>query len=228
MITECLACKNGWHAECIDSRPFADGFSTCCCYEVSTMAAQPQSPIPAIQVLDTRRAEKADEDIKDQTSTGRKRAAAMYPLPSVESGGMVCEWANLAMAGGGVQPIVGCEGNVIADTKEKVLNEDGSVRIWPGNIHHGPDKSTLNNVPSNVHRVCPVCHNRWHALNDPYYSKIRPDAGMPHIPLSGEMKLHDAETQASPMEIAWSRDYWAIPTRKREKVPYRMIGNTNA
>jgi hypothetical protein len=33
--------------------------------------------------------------------------------------------------------------------------------------HHGPDYNTLNNDPTNVSRICHVCHNRWHAANDP-------------------------------------------------------------
>jgi len=41
-------------------------------------------------------------DIRDVTSTGRKRAAMMYPIFK----DMVCEWAGLAKAGGGVEPII--------------------------------------------------------------------------------------------------------------------------
>jgi hypothetical protein len=32
--------------------------------------------------------------------------------------------------------------------------------------HHGPDKNTMNNSDGNVHRICAVHHNNWHAQND--------------------------------------------------------------
>lgn len=80
-------------------------------------------------------------------SAGRKRAAVDYPL--VES--MPCEWRNMANCGGGPSPIVGC------------------ITGLQKNRHHGPDKNTANNDPGNVHRICPHCHNRWHAANDKYY-----------------------------------------------------------
>lgn len=83
----------------------------------------------------------------DQQSTGRKRAAEMYPLYPEE----LCEWAGKKNCGGGATPIVGCENN-----KQQAR-------------HHGPDKNTLNNDPGNVHRICHTCHNRWHAANDADY-----------------------------------------------------------
>src|SRR5690606_5035839 len=93
--------------------------------------------------------------LSDPASTGRKRVAEMYPIPV----GLVCEWANKQHCGGGVEPIVGCLGNPATD------------------IHHGPDKNTLNNakvsrgigVQENVHLVCSFCHNTWHARNNSFY-----------------------------------------------------------
>lgn len=90
---------------------------------------------------------KDDSALRDQQSTGRKRAAKMYPLdPEAE-----CEWRMRKNCGGGTYPIVGCL---------KGLQEAR---------HHGPDKNTLNNEKGNVHRICHYCHNRWHTLNDPDY-----------------------------------------------------------
>lgn len=91
---------------------------------------------------------------------------------------MVCEWAWLAAAGGGVVPIVGCPGYPASD------------------VHHGPDKNTLRNVEGNVHRICPTCHNRWHALNDPHYGS-RPPADQPFLPVDGEWLEHDPMTKAT-------------------------------
>lgn len=93
------------------------------------------------------RRQKRDATLKDQQSTGRKRAARLYPLnPDAK-----CEWAGLANCGGGTRPIVGC------------VNGKQQSR------HHGPDKSTSNNEEGNVHRICHRCHNRWHAANNKEY-----------------------------------------------------------
>ena len=93
--------------------------------------------------------------LADPSSTGRKRAADMYPITP----GQVCEWARQKNCGGGVEPIVGCLGNPASD------------------IHHGPDKNTLNNEKvsrgvgdsENLHLICSPCHNSYHAKNDMYY-----------------------------------------------------------
>lgn len=107
----------------------------------------------------TFRTYKDDSALRDQQSTGRKRAAKMYPF--VEDG--PCEWRMKKNCGGGQFPIVGC------------LNGIQEAR------HHGPDKNTLNNEEGNVHRICHYCHNRWHTMNDPNY--IWGSAHEPHVPL---------------------------------------------
>jgi hypothetical protein len=93
------------------------------------------------------RNQKRDAALKDQQSTGRKRAARAYPLDR----SLPCEWRNKMGQGGGPHPIEGC-------TEGMQLNR-----------HHGPDKNTLNNESGNVHRICAHCHNRWHSINDPDY-----------------------------------------------------------
>jgi|SRR5690606_27706591 len=90
---------------------------------------------------------KPEATLRDQQSTGRKRAAEMYPLDRDAA----CEWQGKKNNGGGKFPIVGC------------LEGKQQAR------HHGPDKNTLNNDQGNVHRICHQCHNRWHARNDPDY-----------------------------------------------------------
>jgi hypothetical protein len=90
---------------------------------------------------------KDDSALRDQQSTGRKRAARAYPMDETA----VCEWSMQNNCGGGKFPITGCAGNL------------QQAR------HHGPDKNTLNNEKGNVHRICHTCHNRWHTLNDPNY-----------------------------------------------------------
>lgn len=102
---------------------------------------------------------KDDSTLRDQQSTGRKRAAKMYPLDEEAE----CEWRMKRNCGGGDSPIVGCL--------------DGLQQAR----HHGPEKNTLNNDPGNVHRICHTCHNRWHTLNDEKYvwSKVQ----NPHSPI---------------------------------------------
>lgn len=121
----------------------------------------------------------------DPMSSGRKKAARVAPIKP----GMICEWAWLANAGGGVVPIIGCPGRPASDR------------------HHGPDKNTLhNNVGVNLHRICDWCHNQWHAKNDPAYGP-RPtnpdgsvDATKPFIP-EGDYLPHDPVTRASDADV---------------------------
>lgn len=96
---------------------------------------------------DEPRTYKDDTVLRDQQSTGRKRAAKAYPLDETA----LCEWSMKKNCGGGYRPITGC----LAGLQQA--------------RHHGPDKNTLNNDKGNVHRICHTCHNRWHTLNDPGY-----------------------------------------------------------
>lgn len=115
----------------------------CCCGGANSNAHVEDNPRERTGPI------KADEDITDPKSTGRKRAAVLYPITE----GMLCEWASLKNAGGGQFPIVGCPGNIAVAR------------------HHGPDKNTLNNEQGNVHRICEHCHNRWHTRNDPVFEE---------------------------------------------------------
>lgn len=90
------------------------------------------------------RRNKPDGALKDQQSTGRKRAAKLYPLNRSEP----CEWRGKSNCGGGAKPIDGCT-NGLQECR-----------------HHGPDYNTLNNDPENVSNICHKCHNRWHGAND--------------------------------------------------------------
>lgn len=104
-------------------------------------------PEPTKKVRDSRR-KKNDMNLKDPQSTGRHRAVAIHGKADPEE---PCEWRGLANCGGGHFPILGCDSGV------------------QENLHHGPDKSTLNNERSNIHKICSQCHNRWHTMNDPDY-----------------------------------------------------------
>lgn len=148
---------------------------------------------------------KDPSEYEDPLSTGRKMAEKAAPIKV----GMVCEWAWLAAAGGGIEPIIGCPGRPASDR------------------HHGPDKNTLNNVVGvNLWRICDWCHNTWHARNDPYYgsrptfkdeggndlidNQGRPkvDASQPFLPLpeyADRYRDHDPHTRA-PDAVVYEED----------------------
>lgn len=135
-MSACVSCRRGFHSSC----------SGCDCTHEQEVVVDDERPSAKRQG----RGYKRDAALKDQQSTGRKRAAKLYPLDRDAD----CEWANKAEAGGGVT-IQGCglrEGTTVG----KQLN-----------IHHGPDYNTLNNDPDNVHRICTMCHSAWHRANDP-------------------------------------------------------------
>jgi hypothetical protein len=182
----CPACRAGFENECW----FAWDTETVSCGEVKFDAAgnvvlkedfidEESGEVDGGYLGDTHTGSKSLSSYADPISTGRKMAAQAAPI----SAGLVCEWAGLANAGGGVVPIVGCIGRPASDR------------------HHGPDKNTMNNaVGTNLHRICDHCHNTWHALNDPHYGE-RPDHTKPFLPLSGDYLPHDPKTRATTEQI---------------------------
>lgn len=126
---------------------------------------------------------KDDSALRDQQSTGRKRAAVMYPLDSEAS----CEWSKQKNCGGGSNPITGC-----ADGKQEAR-------------HHGPHKNTLDNEPGNVHRICHKCHNRWHARNDDGY--VWSDVYPAHSPMAATIEdILESELQWAGVVLKNVRD----------------------
>lgn len=116
---------------------------------------------------------KKPQDVTDPKSTGRKRAAQLYPIFEDAS----CEWQGKKNCGGGKYPITGC------------------IKGLQRHRHHGPVKNTLRNEPGNVHRICHDCHNRWHARNDAEYDELAYDK-LPHMPLEAtEMELIASEAK---------------------------------
>lgn len=114
-------------------------------------------------------------ELKDPKSTGRKRAAKLYPLEDSAD----CEWQMQKNCGGGRRPIVGCK-----DGKQK-------------NRHHGPIKDPTHNEEGNVHRICVNCHNRWHFINDAVYD-YDDFFKLPHSPVAA----NEGEVFAN--EFAWT------------------------
>lgn len=149
----CSNCTASLHWECTN---ITDG--DCCCKGNSSSPVAEEEEYDDYEPRYASRTYKREGTLKDQQSTGRKRAAKLYPLDPTKS----CEWRGLRASGGGQRPIVGCI--------------DGTQQAR----HHGPDKNTLNNDSGNVHRICHTCHNRWHTENDSVYT---PDTiGLRHDP----------------------------------------------
>lgn len=202
-LAVCFACRLGYHDECVEPVEGETEQVDCCCtMAVSVVAPEPQrNPVG--------RPTKDLADIKDKTSAGRKRAAQIAPIFP----GMLCEWAFLRNAGGGVQPIVGCRGNRIQEKG----GDDPEFK--QGDLHHGPNKSTLENTPGvNLHRVCADCHHRWDALNDKYYPEPRPAADQAWW-TDGDCWAHDPVTEATDDEYEASEAYWAARTEQRGAYP---------
>lgn len=185
----CQPCAIGYHNECLRPEQLESGDFNCCCVSLLSYG---------------KTADDEDEDgegrVNDNLTTGRKRAGRLNPILP----GMTCEWAGLRYAGGGIVPIVGCSGNTIAKVKSnKDLPEGVDAR---GALHHGPDKTTMNNAPGlNLHRICEICHHRWHALNDRYYPPIGP-AHSPRGSLSTESGASGLTTRSSWLH---SRNDWS-------------------
>jgi hypothetical protein len=152
----CLSCGRGFHdlcqeCECCSPQSKADGNKpessegTGAIPVSSSVGANGSSEQP--EKNKRARSPKPNDELKDPHSTGRKRAALLFPLEPDKD----CEWKRKAYCGGGKFPIIGCYTG-----KQE-------------HRHHGPDKNTLNNSEGNVHRICDDCHNIWHSQNDPSY-----------------------------------------------------------
>ena len=146
-MAQCLRCARGHHSSC---RKPCDCSHDLGVTTITTTSAEVEGTESNDASEQRQRRNKPDNALKDQQSTGRKRAAKLYPLDREA----LCEWWMLPEAGGGVT-IQGCG------------LRPGSVTGLQQSRHHGPDYNTLNNEPGNVHRICHSCHNSWHAVNDP-------------------------------------------------------------
>lgn len=188
----CGPCAVGYHFECV--HPTEEG-KCHCTVEVVSMDINDR----LAQSIDTEKRERGGQikdlsAVKDLESTGRKRAAKLYPIPKEGESGypMACEWRGLLQAGGGVIPIIGCVDGLAKD------------------IHHGPDKNTLSNFVGNVHRICKTCHNRWHTINDKYYSGERPLGDTKYLPLSEYDFVDHVLDRATKEQLAASEVAWGL------------------
>lgn len=149
----CLPCGRGFHLEC---RKCKKGK----CHKEKEIDHGPSENVYAESNDSPQRRKSARENLRDPKSTGRKRAARLYPLDR----GAPCEWRGLRNCGGGLRPIIGCL--------------DGNQQ----HRHHGPVKETTRNELGNVHRICDDCHVHWHELNDLIYDEAQFNL-LPHQPI---------------------------------------------
>lgn len=156
----CIYCAADIHLYCGDD-------NSCCCAgkENLSLNLSPTGDDDYSVTSQKKRGPKfLTEGFKDALSAGRKRAARMYPIAE----GQLCEWSFKKNCGGGIVPVMGCSGRLAT------------------NIHHGPDKSVLNNERDNISIICAFCHNLWHAKNDEHYIEPRPADGREWLPLKNE------------------------------------------
>jgi hypothetical protein len=145
----CPACGRGFHEECVR------GCERC----------HPKSKESVLIVESERLHGTTAENLRDPKSTGRKRAAILYPLDKNAE----CEWRGKKNCGGGKRPVIGC------------------VEGKQTHRHHGPVKDTTRNNEGNVHRICSRCHNHWHELNDLVYD-AKEFGLLPHDPEPADIK----------------------------------------
>tara|TARA_R110002020_G_scaffold404912_1_gene614999 strand:- start:41165 stop:41917 length:753 start_codon:yes stop_codon:yes gene_type:complete len=204
----CAACAAGIFEECENATELEPGWIIPCAQKFSMAAGVVGGPTERGLVG---RPPLDPSQVTDPKSTGRKRAKMLAPI----STGQLCEWADLKRAGGGVVPILGCQGNRMI---EKKGGEDGYVQ---GDRHHGPDKGTMNNrVGVNLHSICVTCHHRWHALNDPFYDdEGRPAAEFAFLPVEPYYS-HDPNTTFTDDEWAEAELWWSQKPFDRGPYPY--------
>jgi hypothetical protein len=187
----CVSCELELHYGCYNPTETDD----CCCKEDDKAVLREIGELQIPRPVGRPRLD--PEDMVDDLRAGRNRAGREIPID-----GLTCAWAGLKAAGGGIRPIVGCTGNPVKAR------------------HHGPDKSTMfNELGVNLHLICGVCHNRWHAQNDKYYGP-RPRGGLPFIPRpdAGECHAHDPESKATADEQLQNEIYWKSDKSKRKLI----------
>ena len=188
MANICLSCKRNFHGTCRGVCDCTHDLTATITVTVSQDTSDDSPETDESGVRPRSRRSKPDNALKDQQSTGRKRAARLYPLD--RSG--LCEWAFSQAAGGGVT-ILGCG------------IREGTFPGLQQSRHHGPDYNTLNNDPGNVHRICHSCHNSWHAANDPtkdqrYLELYGMRAGGDNFKNSKVLSRDESDEYSSPQE----------------------------
>jgi hypothetical protein len=141
-------------------------------------------------------------ELADPLSTGRKRQAEMYPIQK----GQACEWAGKLVVLQGMPSVVGCIHSPATD------------------LHHGPDKNTLNNesasrgvgVLDNTWAICSECHNSVHAKHNGRYEEYDrvADQARPWLPVGVTLGM-TYELQEAPLELLFEEEQRRAEDRKK-------------
>lgn len=177
----CAACGRGFHSECLTK-----------CKKCHPKESRTDEIVVERTSKPGPRKSKVT-GLKDEKSTGRKRAAQLYPLDT----SLPCEWRGKKNCGGGRRPIIGC---VAGNQKHR---------------HHGPVKKTTRNEEGNVHRICHDCHVHWHEMNDLIYDEQQYN-NLPHDPVPAtaeELAMNVLSWQSGEM----GRKYELASSKNREK-----------
>ena len=166
-MNKCGPCLAGNCADCANE--WVD-FQLCnCTHAEQPTPTRPVGTIGAALGLepeepDSRRTRrlKSDDAVTDQQSTGRKRAAAMYPLKDENGNRIPCDYANKPAPTLPTYMEVQIDGCGI---RQGTLASHAQAR-------HHHDYNTLNNERENVALLCHSCHNLLHAKNDPFKDQI--------------------------------------------------------
>lgn len=164
----CSPCLNGKHEECVNE--IVEEI-ICGCAHIDSptptpvlgtiAAALEEQGLSEVGEESTRRL-KLDSAVTDPQSTGRKRAAALYPLKDEKGNRVPCDLANkkaptlpnymeVQIDGCGVRP--------------------ATIATHARARHHN-DYNTLNNERENILLLCNSCHALLHAKNDPFKDVI--------------------------------------------------------
>lgn len=174
MPNNCWPCKQGLHEGCAAE---VTSFASCDCLHDSAPPS-PRSEIGAALEDDTTGLSGSEEDetgkkpnfkrklknndaVTDQLSTGRKRAALLFPLKNEDGSPKPCEFARRY--------------SVLPVYTEQNMDGCGirqGTATGIAQARHHLNYDTLDNSEENVVRICHSCHNKLHALNDPYKDKI--------------------------------------------------------
>jgi len=192
----CIACRLARHDECVE------GCETCHPEAEEAEEATGEEFVSVGEAysksVENRKHGSTAKELKDPKSTGRKRAAQLYPLDKEED----CEWRGKKNCGGGRRPIIGCY-----DGKQK-------------HRHHGPMKDPTKNHEGNVHRICTACHMHWHELNDLIYDE-KDYAKLPHDPLDATVE-EIIQNRLDWLSGEVGKKYELASTKNTEKFNQRM------
>lgn len=161
----CWPCRRGQHDGCVYILTDVE----CDCTHIG-MSTPVEDPAPGLNLepqeyttrtITRERRQKNDDAVTDQQSTGRKRAAKMYPLIDDKGNKLPCDFAN--------------KKNALPKFMEVQIDGCGvreGTMPNPAQARHHHDYNTLNNERENVGLLCHSCHNLLHSKNDPYKDVI--------------------------------------------------------